>query len=61
MPGHEKDPLSGGPKEGANSHHRDDGERVQRGRARALDAGMNDHVAKPIDMDLLVTTLLKYL
>ena len=30
-------------------------------RARALDAGMNDHVAKPIDMDLLVTTLLKYL
>ena len=29
--------------------------------ARALDAGMNDHVAKPIDMDLLVTTLLKYL
>ena len=30
-------------------------------RARALEAGMNDHVAKPIDMDLLVTTLLKYL
>ena len=30
-------------------------------RARALEAGMNDHVAKPIDMDLLVSTVLKYL
>lgn len=27
----------------------------------ALDAGMNDHVAKPIDMDVLVSTILKYL
>ena len=30
-------------------------------RARALSAGMNDHVAKPIDMDVLTDVLLKYL
>ena len=30
-------------------------------RVRALEAGMNDHVAKPIDMNILVKTLLKYL
>lgn len=30
-------------------------------RVRALDAGMNDHVAKPIDMNVVVKTLLKYL
>ena len=29
-------------------------------RAKALAVGMNDHVAKPIDMDVLVDTLLKY-
>lgn len=29
-------------------------------RARALSAGMNDHVAKPIDMDVLTDVLLKY-
>lgn len=27
----------------------------------ALDAGMNDHIAKPIDMNILVSTLRKYL
>ena len=27
----------------------------------ALDAGMNDHIAKPIDMSVLVPTLRKYL
>ena len=30
-------------------------------KARALETGMNDHVAKPIDMDILVGALLKYL
>ena len=30
-------------------------------RQKALDAGMNDHVAKPIDMNKLIPTLLKYL
>ena len=27
----------------------------------ALEAGMNDHIAKPIDMNILVPTLRKYL
>ena len=27
----------------------------------ALDAGMNDHIAKPINMNVLVPTLRKYL
>ena len=30
-------------------------------RQAALDAGMNDHIAKPIDMNILVSTLRKYL
>ena len=30
-------------------------------RQAALDAGMNDHIAKPIDMNVLVPTILKYL
>ena len=30
-------------------------------RTRAIEAGMNDHVAKPVDMDVLVTTMLKYI
>lgn len=30
-------------------------------KAKALEVGMNDHVAKPIDMDVLTGTLLKYL
>ncbi len=30
-------------------------------RQAALDAGMNDHIAKPIDMNILVPTILKYL
>ena len=30
-------------------------------RQAALDAGMNDHIAKPIDMNMLVSTLRKYL
>ncbi len=30
-------------------------------RQKALDAGMNDHVAKPIDMNKLIPTLVKYL
>ena len=30
-------------------------------RKRALDVGMNDHVAKPIDMNVLIPTLEKYL
>lgn len=30
-------------------------------RQKALDSGMNDHVAKPIDMNTLIPTLLKYL
>ncbi len=30
-------------------------------KAKALDAGMNDHVAKPIDMNILIETMLKYL
>ena len=30
-------------------------------RQRALDAGMNDHVAKPIDMNKLIPTLAKYM
>ena len=30
-------------------------------RQAALDAGMNDHLAKPIDMNILVSTLRKYL
>ena len=30
-------------------------------RQAALDAGMNDHIAKPIDMSVLVPTLRKYL
>ena len=30
-------------------------------RQRALDAGMNDHIAKPIDMNKLIPTLVKYL
>ena len=30
-------------------------------RAKALDAGMNDHVSKPVDMNILVAVMLKYL
>ena len=30
-------------------------------RKRALDVGMNDHIAKPIDMNVLIPTLEKYL
>ena len=30
-------------------------------RAKALAAGMNDHVAKPVDMDILIAAMLKYL
>ena len=30
-------------------------------KARAVKAGMNDHVAKPVDMDILVATMLKYI
>ena len=30
-------------------------------RQEALDAGMNDHVAKPINMNVLVPTIRKYL
>ena len=29
-------------------------------RARAIASGMNDHVAKPIDMEIFITTMLKY-
>lgn len=29
-------------------------------RARAIEAGMNDHVAKPVDMNILVETMLEY-
>lgn len=29
-------------------------------KAKAISSGMNDHVAKPIDMDILVATMLKY-
>ena len=28
---------------------------------KALSAGMNDHVAKPIDMNILVPIMMKYL
>lgn len=30
-------------------------------KAKAIASGMNDHVAKPIDMDILITTMLKYI
>ena len=30
-------------------------------KAKAIASGMNDHVAKPIDMDILVATMLKYI
>ena len=30
-------------------------------RTKALKVGMNDHVAKPIDMDILITTMMKYI
>ena len=30
-------------------------------KAKALDAGMNDHVAKPVDMDILIATMLKFI
>lgn len=30
-------------------------------KAMAIRMGMNDHVAKPIDMDVLIATMLKYL
>lgn len=30
-------------------------------KTRAAEVGMNDHVAKPVDMDILITTMLKYL
>ena len=30
-------------------------------KAKALAAGMNDHVAKPVDMDILIATMLKYI
>ena len=30
-------------------------------RAKALEMGMNDHVAKPFDMDVLVAAMLKYI
>lgn len=30
-------------------------------RARAIEAGMNDHVAKPVDMDILVAMMLGYI
>lgn len=30
-------------------------------KAKAICAGMNDHVAKPIDMDVLIETILKYI
>ena len=29
--------------------------------AEALSVGMNDHVAKPVDMNILVSTMMKYL
>ena len=28
---------------------------------KVLSVGMNDHVAKPVDMNILVSTMLKYL
>ena len=28
---------------------------------KALSVGMNDHVAKPVDMNILVSTMMKYL
>ena len=28
---------------------------------KALSVGMNDHVAKPVDMNILVPTIMKYL
>ena len=28
---------------------------------KAAVAGMNDHVAKPVDMDILIATMLKYI
>lgn len=34
---------------------------ISEDKAKALDAGMNDHVAKPIDMNILIETMLKYL
>ena len=30
-------------------------------RIKAIKAGMNDHVAKPIDMDVFIATIQKYL
>ena len=30
-------------------------------KTKALSVGMNEHVAKPIDMDILITTMLKYM
>ena len=41
--------------------HREMTERTREAILAALDAGMNDHVAKPINMNLLVPTIRKYL
>ena len=30
-------------------------------RQKALSVGMNDHVAKPVDMNILAPTMMKYL
>ena len=35
--------------------------RIRTAKQAALDAGMNDHVAKPINMNVLVPTIRKYL
>lgn len=42
-------------------HRRHDGKCVSEDKQVALDAGMNDHIAKPINMSVLVPTLRKYL
>lgn len=45
----------------ANSHCGNDGERICRRRARGKTVGMNEHVAKPLDLNTLAKVLKTYL
>ena len=56
-----KNTWAGRPPKSKYPHHRYDANAFTEDRQVALDAGMNDHIAKPINMNVLVPTLRKYL